>query len=96
MSNPTDSLSKKVYALAIRRTGKHSGLKHNTLMFYAERQHAEDYANKILMPEAETYLDVECVIFDCDLYHCGNPLAFISNNENCFGIPNFTPTAKAE
>jgi hypothetical protein len=92
MSNPTDTLSKKVYALAIRRTGKHSGLKHNTLMFYAERQSAEEYATKILTPLEDSYLDVECVIFECDLYHCGNPLAFVSNNESCFGIPNFTLT----
>jgi hypothetical protein len=96
MSNPTDNLSKKVYALAIKRTGKHSKLKHNSLLFYLERQTAEDQATKIMRPESESFLDVECVIFECDLYHCGNPLAFISNNESCFGIPNFTPTAKAE
>ena len=92
MSNPTDNLSKKVYALAIKRTGKKTDQKYNTLMFYGERQEAEKYANKILAPEYETSLDVECVIFECDLYHCGNPLAFISNNETCFGVPNFTPT----
>jgi hypothetical protein len=61
-------------------------------MFYTERQDAEKYASKIIAPEYETLLDVECVIFECDLYHCGNPLAFISNTESCFGIPNFTPT----
>jgi len=96
MSNPTDNLSKKYYALAIKRTGKNSSLKHNSLLFYSQRQSAEDQATKILMPETKSFLDVECVIFECDLYHCGNPLAFISNNESCFGIPNFTPTAKAE
>lgn len=92
MSNTTESLSKKVYALAIKRTGKKSGLKHNSLLIYSERQNAEDYANKMLTPLEESYLDVECVIFELDLYHCGNPLAFISNSECCFGIPNFTPT----
>jgi hypothetical protein len=96
MSNPTDSLSKKVYALVIKRTGKHSGLKHNSLLFYADRQSAEEYAAKILLPDSESYLDVECVVFECDLYHQGKPLAFISNNESCFGVPNFTPAAKAE
>jgi hypothetical protein len=92
MSNPTESLSKKVYALAIKRTGKKSSQKYNSLLIYNERQQAEDYANKMLTPLEESYLDIECVIFELDLYHCGNPLAFISNNETCFGIPNFTPT----
>ena len=96
MSNPTESQSKKVYALAIKRTGKHSGLKHNSLLFYADRQNAEERATKILLPDPESYLDVECVVFECDLYHQGKPLAFISNNENCFGIPNFTPAVKDE
>jgi hypothetical protein len=96
MSNPTDSLSKKVYAIAIRRTGKNSGLTSNTLLFYSQRQAAEEYATKILTPQSDNYLSIECVIFECDLYHCGNPLAFISNNETCFGVPNFTLTAKAE
>lgn len=92
MSNPTDSLSKKVYALAIKRTGKHSGLKHNSLLFYADRQSAEEYAAKVTLPDPDGFLDSECAIFECDLYHCGNPLAFISNNESCFGVPNFIPT----
>lgn len=92
MSNPTDTLSKKVYAIAIRRTGKHSGFTSNTLLFYSEKNDAEEYAAKIVTPNEESYLSTECVIFECDLYHCGNPNAFISNNESCFGIPNFTPT----
>jgi hypothetical protein len=96
MSNPTDSLSKKVYALAIKRTGQKSGQKYNTLMFYAERQAAEEYASKILLPDADSYLDTECAIFECDLYHQGNPLAFISQAGDCFGSPNFTPAVKAE
>jgi hypothetical protein len=91
MSNPVDTLSKKTYALVIKRKGK-SGLTSNTLLFYAERQAAEEYATKILTPDEEVYLSIECVIFECDLYHCGNPLAFISNNETCYGVPNFTPT----
>lgn len=96
MSNPTDSLSKKVYALAIKRTGKRSGLKNNSLLFYADRQTAEDYATKVTTKKDDDHFDSECVIFECDLYHCGNPLAFISNNESCFGVPNFTPATKAE
>lgn len=92
MSNPTDTLSKKTYALAIKRTGKKSGLTSNSLLFYGDRQAAEEYATKVLTPNEESYLSAECVIFECDLYHCGNPLAFISNNETCYGVPNFTPS----
>lgn len=92
MSNDTDILSKKVYALVIKRTGKKSGQKYNTLMFYIERQQAEEYASTILLPDPDSYLDTECVIFECDLYHQGNPLAFIVQSGDCFGSPNFTPT----
>lgn len=92
MSDTTDILSKKVYALAIKRTGKKSGQKYNTLMFYAERQQAEEYAAEILLPDADSYLDIECALFECDLYHHGNPMAFIAQGSDCFGVPNFTPT----
>ena len=92
MSNTTESLSKKVYALAIKRTGKHSGEKYNTLMFYSDRKYAEDYAANVLTPVEGTLLETECAIFECELYHCGNPLAFITNSDSCFGISNFTPT----
>lgn len=92
MSTPADTLSKKTYALAIKRTGKKSGCTSNSLLFYGDRQAAEEYATKILTPDEEVYLSIECVIFECDLYHCGNPLAFISNNETCYGVPNFTPS----
>lgn len=90
MNNPTDNLSKKVYALVIKRTSKTTPEKvYNSLLFYGDRSDAEVFAAKTLIPNHESFLTVECVIFDCDLYHCGNPLAFIGNTE-CLGIPNLT------
>lgn len=90
MSNTNDQQSKKVFALAIKRTGKQTKKKSNSLLFYSDRKDAEEYASKVLDPDYVSLLDIECVIFECDIYHYGNPAVLIINND-CTGIPNFTP-----
>lgn len=92
MNSPTENQSKKIFVIAIKRTNKKKPEKIlNSLLFYNNRSKAEEYATQILIPDEASYFTVECVIYECELYHCGNPLAFI-NNTDCFGIPNFIPS----
>ena len=89
MSNLNDVTFVPIYTLVISRWNEMKDKTTTSVLFYADRKSAEDYAANVLQPVSHT-LHTECTIIECSLSAAMAKFAFVTANE--FSVPTFTPS----